>query len=432
MTEAVASPNALLERAVSVLPGGASGSWRAMDAEVIERAAGQYVWTEGGRRYLDHVLAWGTIVVGHCDPRVNRAVEEMAATCDLTTVGPQRGEVELAEQICMAMPCAEQVAFCLSGTEASLHAVQLLRARTGRKRLLKFHGSYHGWHDMLAVGVRAAPGRESHTDLRDRESAGIHPDAAADVTVVEWNDLDGLRDALAAEHDDLAAVFCEPYVQSYGCVPAAPGFLETLRELCTRYGVPLVFDEVKTAFRHHLGGFQAICGVTPDLAIFSKALGNGYAIGGLGGTRELMSGFVAGDASGAVMDGTGNASPYAMAAGSATFAMLRDGGVERLAELGERMRSGLRGAIADSGARACVAGVGGSWAVYMREEAPRNYREALDQDATRMDAYNQALRRAGILEPIVALGDRRLCVAATENDVDDAIVAARTAFREVK
>ena len=253
MTDVVASPNALLHRAAKVLPGGASGSWRAMDAEVIERTAGQYVWTEGGRRYLDHVLAWGTIVVGHCDPRVNLAVQEMTATCDLTTVGPQRGEVELAEQVCAAMPCAEEVAFCLSGTEASLHAVQLLRARTGRRRLLKFHGSYHGWHDMLAVGVRAAPGRETQTDLRDPESARIHPGAAADVTVIEWNDLDRLQDAIAAEHGELAAVVCEPYVQSYGCVPAAPGFLETLRALCTRYRVPLVFDEVKTAFRHHLG-----------------------------------------------------------------------------------------------------------------------------------------------------------------------------------
>jgi glutamate-1-semialdehyde 2,1-aminomutase len=419
-------------RAQSVLPGGASGSWRSSDMQVVERTRGPYVWTADGRRYIDFILAWGTVVIGHSDPRVNRAVADAVAVCDITTIGPQRGEVELAERICAVMPSAEVVAFCLSGTEATLHAVQLVRAATGRQKLLKFHGSYHGWHDMLAVGVRAAPGREDRIGLNVPESAGIHAGAAADVVVLPWNDRVALEDCFSVNGSQLAAAFCEPYVQSYGCTPAAPGFLERLRELCSRYGVQLVFDEVKTAFRHDLGGYQAICGITPDVTTFSKALGNGFSVGGLAGRRELMDGFQAGRDAGAVMDGTSNASPYAMAAGIATFDMLADGGIERLHTLGERMREGLRKQIADSGVIACVSGVGGSWSLYMLREPPRNYSEALSQDSARMVEYNRQLRSRNVLEPLIALADRRLCVETTEDDVDEALEAAGQALRVVK
>ncbi len=421
-----------VERAERVLPGGASGSWRSSDMQVIERTQGAYVWTADGQRHIDFILAWGTVVVGHSDPRVNRAVCDAVALCDITTIGPQRGEVELAERICNVMPSAEVVAFCLSGTEATLHAVQLARAATGRQKLLKFHGSYHGWHDMLAVGVRAAPGREDRVGLNVPESAGIHPGAAADVIVLPWNDQAALEDCFSTNGGQLAAAFCEPYVQSYGCAAAAPGFLERLRELCTRSGVPLVFDEVKTAFRHHLGGYQAICGVTPDITTFSKALGNGFSVGGLAGRRGLMDGFRAGREAGAVMDGTSNASPYAMAAGIATFDILADGGIERLRDLGDRMREGLRREIADSGVTACVSGTGGSWAIYMLQAPPRNYAEALSQDAARMSEYNRELRSRSIIEPLVALADRRLCMATSEDDVDETLAAAGQALRAVK
>jgi len=420
-----------IARAERVLPGGASGSWRSYDMQVIERAHGAHVWTAAGQRYLDFILAWGTVVVGHCDPRVNSAVADAVAICDITTIGPQRGEVELAERIAAVMPSAESVAFCLSGTEATLHAVQLVRAATGRQKLLKFHGSYHGWHDMLAVGVRAAPGREDRVGLNTPESPGIHVGAAADVIVLPWNDRAALDDCFAAHGGELAAAFCEPYVQSYGCTAAEPGFLERLRDLCTRHGVPLVFDEVKTAFRHHLGGYQAICGVTPDITAFSKALANGFSVGGLAGRRDLMERFRAGHAAGAVMDGTSNASPYVMAAGAATFDILADGGIERLHALGARMREGLRREIADSGVEASVSGIGGSWALYMRATPPRNYAEALSQDSGRMVEYNQQLRARRILEPLVALADRRLSVATTEDDVDEALAAAGEALRAV-
>jgi glutamate-1-semialdehyde 2,1-aminomutase len=195
--------------------------------------------------------------------------------------------------------------------------------------------------------------------------------------------------------------------------------------------VTLVFDEVKTAFRHAIGGYQSLCGVVPDLTTFSKALGNGYSVGGVAGRRDLMSGFEAGRERGAVMDGTSNASPYVMAAANATLDILADGGIERLAELGERMREGLRKIIADSGAPVSVTGFGGSWAVYMLPAAPTNYAEALAQDTYRMLAYNTHLRTSGVMEPLTALADRRLCLATSEDDVDETIAAAARALRAI-
>jgi glutamate-1-semialdehyde 2,1-aminomutase len=422
-----------LRRARSVIPNGASSAWRSVHEEVIVRAEGAYLWNREGRQYIDCLCAWGPIVIGHCDPLINEAVRDVMATCDLNAVGPQAGEVELAEEICEVMPSAEQVAFCQSGTDTTMHAVHAVRAATGRTRLLKFHGSYHGWHDNLAVGVRYNAVGSRGRGLNDPEGAGLHPGPVGDVVVVEWNDIPAVREVFEAQASSLAGVVCEPYAQGFGCVAPAPGFLETLRELCTKHRVPLVFDEVKTGFRHHVGGYQAVCGVTPDITAFSKALGNGFAIGGVAGSREVMQVFeLSSERMEAVWDGTSNASPYAMAAGRATLSILRDGGIERLAELGERMRDGLRRAITDTGAPACVTGFGASWMVYFREQEPRNYLEALDYDEPRASAYNRAMREAGIMEPLVGLGDRRLCLAMSEQDVDETIAAARRAFAEVR
>ena len=169
----------------------------------------------------------------------------------------------------------------------------------------------------------------------------------------------------------------------------------------------------------------------PDITTFSKALGNGYAVGGLAGSRELMDGFRAGHDRGAVMDGTSNASPYVMAAAAATFDLLAAGGLDRLSELGERMRDGLRREIARAGVQACVTGTGGSWALYMLAAPPRNYAQALAQDSARMTAYNEKLRELGVMEPLVALADRRVCVATSQDDVDETLAAARLALRAV-
>lgn len=412
----------LLARAKEVIPKGTSSTNRAPWNEVIVRAEGPYVWDADGKRYLDYLLAWGPIVLGHCDPRVNEAAARAASNCDLTAVGPQVGEVELAEAICEAMPSADRVAFCTSGTEATMHAVQVARAATGRTKLLKFHGSYHGWHDALAVGSRSTAGPATALALQQPDAGGLHAASLADTIVCEWNDAEGVGEAFAEFGETLAAVICEPYVHSYGCVAPAEGFLQEIRALCAEHGAVLIFDEVKTAFRAHLGGYQALCGVTPDLTAFAKAIANGYPLSGIAGKAALMDSI--GTEGGPAFAGTYNAAPFAIAAGLATFDALKAGAIHRIWELGEKMREGLRSLIRARGLPASVVGLGSEWIIYFRPSPPRNYREALEGDMNLARRYQQGMMELGVLEPIFPTGDRRLCAATTEEDVEHTLEAA--------
>lgn len=416
------------EQARKVIPRGASSGHRLGWEQVFVKSKGAYLWDQEGNRYLDFLNAWGPIILGHSDTRVNEAVLEAANTCDLTGVGPQFGEIELAEKVCELMPSAHKVVFCTSGTDATMHAAHIARAATGRMKLLKFHGSYHGWSDHVAVGgarsdlTPAAP-------LDTVNSAGLHPGVTGDVVVVEWNDEAGLRAAFEQHGSDLAAAFAEGYIHSFGCVPPQPGFLELLRELCTAHGVLFVLDEVKTGFRAALGGIQSVNGVIPDLTAFGKAIANGYSLAGLAGRDEFMGHLGAYKQGEATIDGTYNASPYAIAAANATLAIMeREDTISRIYALGERLRSGYASAIEETGVEAVVTGLGSEWAVYFRAQAPRNFRDTMDVNLERYAAYQASLLEQGVLETTSATGDRRLNAATSEEDIDRAIEAARTAF----
>ncbi len=400
------------------MPGGASSGHRVGWDQVFVRSSGAHLWDETGREYLDFLCAWGPIVLGHSDRRVNEAVLAATNTCDLTGVGPQLGEVQLAETVCSLLPSAQKVAFCTSGTDAAMHAAHVARALTGRRKLLKFHGSYHGWSDHLAVGC-ARNGVTADTPLGSPNGGGLHPQMLADIVVVEWNDFAGLEAAFAEHGDSLAAVFAEGYIHSFGCVPAAPGFLERIRALCDRQGTVFVMDEVKTGFRSALGGYQSICGVTPDLTIFGKSIANGYSLAGMAGSDEAMRYVGAYDTQHATVDGTYNASPYAIAAANKTLEIMRtEDVVNRLYALGDRLRSKIQAAIDDTGAQAVVTGLGSQWAVYFTDEAPRNFRQALRSDTRRYSAYQSTLLAGGVLETVATASDRRLCAATTEEDID--------------
>jgi glutamate-1-semialdehyde 2,1-aminomutase len=419
--------DALLARACRVVPHGVSAAGRDVYRDVVVRAQGAYLWNADGRRFLDHLLAYGPIVVGHADPRVTAAVAETAARIDLTWVGPQAGEVELAEAIVDLVPSAEKVVFLTTGTDALQHALHVTRAATGRDRILKFHGHYHGWAGALGVGANfdVAPGAAPPPDAPN--SGGAAPDVAARTIVVDWNDAAAVRDAFAAHGTELAAVFCEPYLHSYTNAAPAPGFLELLRDLTTRHGALLVFDEVKTGFRHHLGGYQAIAGVTPDLTALGKALGNGWTIAALAGRADLMDLL----GSTVTLDGTYHANPYAIAAARRTIALLADGGVAHLYRLGERLREGLARAIVDTGVTANVTGIGSGWIVNWRAEPPVTFRQAVDADFDRAEAFRLAMLDAGVLLPPYVLTDNRICVAFGDDDVDHTLDAARRAFAAV-
>jgi glutamate-1-semialdehyde 2,1-aminomutase len=417
----------LLARAGRVIPGGASAGGRPDFGEVITRAQGAYLWNPDGKRYIDHLNSYGPIVIGHSDPRVNRAVAEVAATVDLNWVGPQAGEVELAERIVGAVPSADKVVFMNTGTDALQHALHVARAATGRQRVFKFHGHYHGWVGHLGVGASfdVEPGKAPPPDASN--SGGSEAGVAESVDVVDWNDVEATRAAFAAHGDEYAAAFLEPYLHSYTNAAPAPGFLELLRELTEQHGVVLVFDEVKTGFRHHRGGYQAIAGVTPDLTAFGKALGNGYTIAGLAGRADLM------DLLGTqvTIDGTYYANPYALAAGIATFDILADGGVDRLWSLGERLRDGLTRVIRDAGVPANVTGIGSGWIINWRSDPPVTFRQAVDADFELGERFRLAMLDAGILLPPYVITDARINLAFTEDDVDETVQAAAAALRKV-
>jgi glutamate-1-semialdehyde 2,1-aminomutase len=419
---------AYLKQAAAVLPRGASSGHRVGWDQVITRASGAHVWDGSGKRYVDYLLAWGPIVLGHCEPRVNEAVTQAMATCDLTGIGPQYGEVEVAEIICSVMPSAQRVAFCTSGTDAVMHAAHLARASTGRRKIIKFHGSYHGWSDVIAVGsarVDSTPVTELHTP----NGGGVHPGSLADVIVVEWNDEVGVKQVFADHGSEIAAVICEPYIHSFGCVPAKEGFLQMLRSMCDSNDSVLVFDEIKTGFRSAIGGYQSICGVTPDITAFGKAVANGFALAGIGGSESLMGHLGAYTGDRATIDGTYNAAPYALAAARKTLEIMQTENVfERLYLRGEQVRQGLREAAQEAGAPVSIVGIGSEWAVYFRPSPPTNFREALESDGAAYMKFHAAMIDGGIIQPAFPNGDRRLCAATSEDDVALTIEVARLAF----
>lgn len=416
-------------RARQVVPRGVSSGHRVGWEQVFVKASGAYIWDDQGNKYLDYINSWGPIVLGHCDRRVNEAVFTAANTCDLTGVGPQVGEMELAERITTLVPSADKVAFCTSGTDATMHAAHIARAATGRIKILKFHGSYHGWSDVLAVGSSRADLTPT-SPLATPNSAGLHPGATGDVVVVEWNDFDGLRSAFDQHGNELAAAFAEGYIHSFGCVPAQPGFLELLRELCTNHGAVLVFDEIKTGFRSALGGYQSISGVLPDLTAFAKAMANGYSIAALAGSDAVMGHLGAYSKKEATIDGTYNANPYSVAAANKTLDILESEDViTRLYDLGDRLRKGITEAIAEVGIEATVVGLGSEWTVYFRKEAPTNFRQAMESDSAMYAKYHSSLLSQGILEPAFTTGDRRLNASTTYEDIERTIDANRVALR---
>ena len=243
------------------------------------------------------------------------------------------------------------------------------------------------------------------------------------MIVVEWNDAAAVRAAFAAEGEQIAAVVCEPYVLSYGCVAPATGFLELLRELTAAHGALLVFDEVKTGFRMHLGGYQAVAGVTPNLTALGKALSNGYPLGALAGRADLME--LLGTRTS--LDGTHYANPY----GLATIPILRDGGMAHMERLGERLREGLARAARDAGVAVTITGFASAFMVNWLSEPPVTFRQAAQADFARAEAFRLAMLDAGILMPPFVITDARLCVATSVDDVEETIEAAARAFRLV-
>jgi len=416
---------ALWERAGQVIPGGVNSATRLIGRPyAFVRAEGAHVWDADGNRYVDYHAAFGAILLGHRDPGIDAAAAAGTAQIDLMGLGVTEQEVLLAETLREVMPSAEMTVSCMSGSEATAQAARLARGVTGRRYLVKVQGGFHGSYDPYARNV-ISPAERAYK--LDPLSAGILPDSLAATLVAEYNDLASVETFFHAFPDQIAAVILEPIPHNVGALLPQPGYLEGLRAITEREGALLVFDEVITGFRHALGGYQQIAGVTPDLTTFGKAMANGYPIAGLGGRRALMESFSS--AGGPVLlAGTYNGHPVGTAAALATIDRLRHSDhYARVRRLGDRMRAGLAEAVAELEIPAQVVGEGSVFVVYFVPAGTpvRGYRDLLRNDD---DAYREFHRRMtdkGFLMLPMALKRNHISGAHTEDDVDRTVEAAR-------
>jgi glutamate-1-semialdehyde 2,1-aminomutase len=345
----MANQRELIERAARVLPGGVLGSHRSGPGLefVVKDARGAHLWDADGRRYIDYLLGSGPMLLGHAHPAVVEAVQRQAAHGS-TFMLLNEPIIELAEAIVQAVPCAEQVRFMSSGSEATFFALRVARAFRRRDKIMKFEGGFHGTHDYALMSVSPRSPKAFPAAVAD--SAGIPHALSEEVLIAPYNDLATTEALIAAHHDELAAVIVEPYQR---VIVPQPGFLQGLRAVTARYGVPLVFDEIVTGFRMAYGGAQEYYGVVPDVAAFGKVLAGGFPLAAVAGRAPIMHHFDAaleGSPDYVWQAGTLNGNPVAAVAGLATLAELRKPGVyERIFATGQRLRDGLAAAARKHG-----------------------------------------------------------------------------------
>jgi glutamate-1-semialdehyde 2,1-aminomutase len=416
----------LYTRALQRLPGGVNSPVRAMraigrDPIFIERAEGAEIVDVDGNRYVDYVCSWGPLIHGHAHPEIVEAV--VAAAHRGTTFGaPTAGEVDLAEEVSRRLPSVEMLRMTSSGTEASMSAIRLARAVTGRTKLLKFAGAYHGHVDGLlaeagsglaTAGIPASP--------------GVPESATHETVIVGWNDGEAVAKAFA-EHE-FAAVLAEPYPANMGLVPPVEGFLELLRHQADVNGALLIFDEVITGFRVAEGGAQEREGVSPDLTVMGKVIGGGLPAAAYGGSRTLMERIApAGDV---YQAGTLSGNPLAVAAGLTTLRLLDDAAYMRLGSTTEALASGLRDAAAGAGVPVSVVSVPGLLTVFFSETPPRDYASAQACDHAAYAAWCRALLARGVYPPASQYEAWFPSLAHTSAHLDRTLDAVNAAFAEV-
>jgi glutamate-1-semialdehyde 2,1-aminomutase len=418
----------LLRRASIVTPGGVNTARRKIDPPLcVRRGQGAYVEDLDGNRYIDFHAAYGAILLGHSYPAVNDRVGEIMADQVLFGVGTTELEVAVAEKIVAHVPGAEQVVICGSGSEATYHAIRLARAVTGRAKLIKFQGLYHGFHDYVLRNVISAPGRIGQ---RDPMSAGMLDEAVDATFVCRYNDLESVRETFARHGEEIAAIIVEPIAHNSPSILPAEGFLEGLRAICDDYSALLIFDEVITGFRHALGGYQAICGVTPDLSAFAKAIANGYPMAAVAGRRDLLEQFNTTATGDVTFAGTYNGGAISMAAALATIDVLEAEPVhEHIFRLGERMRDGLRALAADLEVPVVVSGYGSLYVMLFMEGPLESYDDVVRNDQDLFVAYRKELVRRGVLEMPENIGRNHIMFSHTDSDIDQALAISREALK---
>jgi glutamate-1-semialdehyde 2,1-aminomutase len=418
----------LFAQAQELLPGGVDSpvrAFRAVGGEPVffERGQGARVWDPDGNEYIDWMCSWGPLILGHADTRVVAAITEAVAAG--TSFGaPNRREVELAALVRELMPSVEMLRFVSSGTEASMSALRLARAATGRDKIVKFRGCYHGHTDSLLSEAGSGA-----LTLGIPGTPGVTAGAAADTLIAEFNDLDSVRRVLEANPGAVAAVIVEPVAGNMGVIAPAPGFLQGLRALTEQHGALLILDEVISGFRVGLGGAQALYGVRPDLTVLGKIIGGGMPVGAYGGRRDLMEQIAP---SGPVYQaGTLSGNPAAMGAGIATLKALQEPGVYDLLEAtSAALEAGLREAAQTAGVALTVNRVGSLLTPFFTAGPVTGYAEALAADTARFAAFHRALLDRGVYLPPSQFEAWFISAAHGAPEVEATVTAARQALEE--
>ncbi|MEE4377311.1 MAG: glutamate-1-semialdehyde 2,1-aminomutase [Candidatus Competibacteraceae bacterium] len=417
----------LFAEAQNYIPGGVNSpvrAFRAVGGEPIffKRAIGAYLYDEDDRRYIDYVGSWGPMIAGHAHPAVVRAVQETAAN-GLSFGAPTAIETEMAQWLCEHVSSLELVRMCNSGTEATMSAIRLARGFTGRDRIIKFEGCYHGHSDALLV--KAGSGALT---LGVPTSPGVPAEVAGQTMTLTFNDLTGVQKLFQVLGEQIACIIVEPVAGNMNCIPPVPGFLEGLREICDDYSCVLIFDEVMSGFRVALGGAQERYGVLPDLTTLGKIIGGGMPVGAFGGRREIMEHLA--PLGPVYQAGTLSGNPVAMAAGLANLKLLTTPGFyEALEEKTRDFLEGMTRAAQEAGIPLTSTQAGGMFGLFFTAEtAITNYAQATACDTERFKAFFHGLLKEGVYMAPSAFEAGFMSAAHTDGDIEETVAAARRVF----
>ena len=418
------SQEQLLKRANQVMP--ASGFGNFDPSIIIREGKGSRVWDEDGNEFIDYLTGSGPMILGHGHPEVLDAVSEQMAK-GMTFFAHNARGIELAEEICRALPCAEQVRYTCTGSEADMYAMRLARAYTQRDTILKFEGGYHGMSAEAQMSL--APERQVNFPVAVADSAGIPESVRNDMLVAPYNDIDFAHSIMEEMSGKIAAVFVEPFQR---VIPPEPGFLKALREACDEHGSVLIFDEVVTGFRFSYGGAQSVYGVTPDVCTLGKIIGGGFPLAAIAGKTELMAHFdkeKVGSERFLMQMGTLSGNPLAAVAGLKTLEILRrPGQYEKLYETGKTLMKGIDECLRSTEHAAQVIGHPTLFDVVFREEAIRNYRDVRSGDRDKAARFNATLQANGILK---VPGKFYISLALTDTDIEQTLAAVQLAAQQL-
>ncbi len=416
----------LFNHAQLLIPGGVNSPVRAFRSvggtpPFIRRGRGSQIWDADGNVYIDYVGSWGPLIAGHAHPEVVKAVQQMAER-GLSFGAPTEAELEMASLLVKLVPSMEQVRLVSSGTEATMSAIRVARGFTRRSKIIKFEGCYHGHADGLLV--KAGSGALT---FGQPSSAGVPAEIAAHTLVLDFNDEAALNTAFVREGKDIAAVIVEPVVGNANLIVPKPGFLQALRELCTRHGVVLIFDEVMTGFRVALGGAQALYGITPDMTTLGKVIGGGMPLAAFGGRRDIMQCLA--PIGPVYQAGTLSGNPVAVAAGLATLRIVQTAGFyDKLSATAYALCKGLSEAAAGHQVAFSAQHVGGMFGLYFRATAPQTYAEVMECDKDRFNQFFHSMLAEGVYLAPSAYEAGFVSSAHTTADIDNTVAAANKAF----